>query len=90
MEKIHNEVPDNPYRYVKAEHHYFATNQRRWKVSEDLSKLIEEFRGEEMDYEIWYVPPEMSASYRIDKAIPMVEDAHMIGAFYQDLPPNQF
>lgn len=90
MKTTHDEIPNNPFRYVKAEHHYFGSNQNEWKCHKDLSYLIEYFKDLEYDYQIWYVPLSISASYRIDKAVPRVEDAHMIGAFYENMPPNQF
>lgn len=90
MKETLNKEPKNPRRYVKAEHHYFATNGWGWKVDVDLSKLIKEFSSQDADYTIWYVPLPKSANYDIRNAEPMVEDAHMVGAFYVDMPPNQF
>lgn len=90
MEKIQKTIPKNPYRYVKATHHYYASNSRRWKVDTDLTRLIADFENDFLDYVVWYVPLPKDAKYEIDVNGVYVENAHMIGAFYVNMEPNQF
>jgi len=62
-----NELPSEPL-------HYFASNARRWEVSENPEALIESMKQSELDFNLWIVKLDIKAPYKIRDTAPALQD----------------
>jgi len=62
-----NQLPREPM-------HYFASNTRRWEVSKNPEKLIQNMKESELDFNLWLVKLDIKKRYVIKFAMPDLED----------------
>ena len=65
--KYSNQLP-------KLQIHYFASNSRRWEVSENPEQLIQSMKDSKLDFNLWLVKLNIKKTYAIKLAMPDLED----------------
>lgn len=64
-----------------TKHHFYGSNFAEWKTAENIHDVVEWFEKQDCNYNLYFVPLENSAEYKIISYMPDVEGATFLGTF---------
>lgn len=65
--------------------HFYGSNLREWKTSENIHEVINWFVGQKHPYQLWYVPLPDDAQYEIDFYAPQVKGAIFLNSYIHEV-----
>lgn len=64
---------------LKGKRHFFASSLGKWQVSDNLPDLIERMKRGKMDFNLYVVPGDKGAEYKISNYAPVAEGVVFLG-----------